>query len=174
MERRQVVQMLGSGIAALGFSSTVSARSDGEAPNGNVETADVNIFSPKNDPVEVSSGTWVNHYWGWVDADYGGDSTEDGIEAFLDAAEITVRIDGDEISDPDQYWGEPEQNDEDQWVVWWEYVTPPKGPGLYTFTLESYFPDGLKVNGEVVREPGTRNEFTGYYEVTGGSDGRSR
>lgn len=173
MRRRQALRTIGAGIATLGVSSTASARGRDETPNGNVETTDVNIFAPEDDPVDVPAGNWVNHSWGWIDAGYGGDSTEEGIEAYLEAVEITIRIDGEEIADPDQYWGEPKQNDDGKWIVRWEHVTPPKSPGHHTFTLEAFFPDGFEDDGEVVREPGSREELTGHYEVTrGGGKGQ--
>lgn len=157
-----------AGVAAAGgavTTGTAAARRGGDAPSDRVETADVSIFSDPDDPVAVAAGSWVNHRFGWVDA-YGESSKAD-LERYLDAVDLTVRIDGEEIDDPARYWGEFERNDEGNWIVWWSYVTPPKSPDLYEFEVVFAYPDGY-TDGDLVIEPGYERAWAGYYEVVAG------
>lgn len=167
MRRRTFAKALGAGIAGLGFTSTVSARDEGELPNDHVEYTRVHPFAlDESDPITVPAGNWVQHYIGWVDD---GEQRRSDVQAFLDAVEYSAWIDGEEIENPDQYWGEihqeyDEENDVYKWFVWWKYSTPPKEPGLHTYTSEFYFPDGLDA-GDSQRDPGHRTRLKSYYEV---------
>lgn len=167
--RRNLLKQIGAAVGAgTLLTSTASARGDGTAPSDRVETEDVSIFSAQDDPTTVATGSWINHRFGWLDAN--GESTREGIERFFDAVELTIWIDGELVEDHEQYWRDPYQNEDGDWLAYWEYVTKPKSPGLYEFSVEFYFPDGLYDSGEEVRPPETRNLWTGYYEVT--PDGR--
>lgn len=175
MNRRNILKRAGA-VALGGFLATgnVSSRGQDSSPNGKVETEEVSIFAPEDDPKQVSAGSWLNHRWGWIDLG-GGDSTREDIERWFDAVELTISIDGEEVSNHEQYWGEIQQNENGKYVVWWEYVTHPKAVGDHTFTVEFYYPDGyedLSEDGDAQYEedlpPGTRHTFTGHYEVTGG------
>lgn len=172
MRRRTFAKSIGAGIAGLGLTSTVSARSEGELPNENVEFTNVHPFAPAEDPVTVPAGDWIRHIVGWVDD---GEQRRVDVEAYLDAVEMRVWIDGDEIENPDQYWGDIVYQDrtaEDEepaykYFVWWTYDTPPKDPGSHTFTVEFAFPDGLDA-GESTRPVGFSRTFEGHYEVRPG------
>ena len=177
MRRREFARTIGAGIATLGISSSVTARSEGELPNGNVPVETVSIFSSEEDPRIVSAGSWLNHRWGWVDAE-GGDSTYEDVKNWRDATEHTILIDGEEIETPEQYWGDIYQNDDGSWIVLWEYYTPPKEPGVYTFTVKTRYTEDFE---DTDTDPDTRDadreagetEFalTGYYRVVGGKRG---
>ena len=163
MRRRQFARMIGAGIAGMGLTSTVSARGEGELPNEHVDTVRVHPFAnDEENPITVPAGTWLEHSIGWIDT---GEQNKSDIQAFLDAVEYTAWIDGEEIEKPEQYWGEIHwDNDMQGWVVWWKYHTPPKKPGLYTYTSELAFPDGLNVEPNP-RPPGTVIRLKSYYEV---------
>ncbi|WP_430505286.1 hypothetical protein [Haloparvum sp. PAK95] len=163
MRRRRYVKAVGTGIATLGLSSTASARGEGELPNGRVRETRVNPFPSKEDAAEVPAGNWVTHYVGWVDVN--GESRRTDIERWLDAVEFSASIDGEPIEDPDRFWNDPEINDDGNWIVWWEYSTPPKSEGVHTFTTKFEYPDGFEDAGKTIRDPGRTDELTGYYEV---------
>lgn len=175
MKRRDfVTRASGIALGSVLASGTVAGRDGGSSPNGNVRTETVSIFAPEDDPRQVSTGSWISHSWGWFDGE-GGDSTREDLERWLDAVELTVLIDGEEVENPDQYLGEIFLNDDGKYQIDWEYVTPPKSPGRYTFTVEYYYPDGFEdVSDEdeegpdIEHPPGFRQAWTGHYEVTGG------
>lgn len=151
-----------STVAAGGLlaSGQVSARGPGGKPNGNVDSTEVSVFSTEDDPVQVARGDWVKHRIGWL-AD-----TEEDVQTWLDTVEKTFYIDGEEVEDTEQYFGEIEPYGEGNAVVQWEYYEPPKSPGLHTFTVEFYYPEGYDGGLGNPRDPGTRNEYTGYYEIS--------
>lgn len=166
MRRRTVVKGAAGALTTITlFSGIGSARSEGELPNGNVSESRVHPFGTRDDPIQVATGDWITHYLGWID-DEGGDHSREDVAAWLDAVEFSARIDGDPVENPDQYWGDivPQKTDDgtDTWAVWWEYSTPPKKPGLHTFTIRLEYPDGFDDAGF---EPGLTREFTSYYEV---------
>lgn len=165
MRRRQFARMVGAGIAGLGITSSVSARGDGELPNEKVSTTRVNPLMQS--PVPVDAGDWVTHYIGWLDGE-GGDIEKEDVERWLDVVEMRVWIDGTELQDVDDYWGEIYYDEQyESYVVFWEYSTPPKSPGTYSFTIEFSYPDGFYDGGEV-RPPGTVNRFSCNYKVSPG------
>lgn len=172
MRRRQFARTVGASIVGVGLASTVSAREEGELPNGQVEFTRVHPFAPEDEPVSVPAGDWIKHTVGWVDD---GEQRREDVEAYLDAVEITVWIDGEETENPDQYWGdivyqdrtEDDEESEYKYYVWWEYYTPPKEPGSHTFTIEFSFPDGLDA-GDSQRPEGFTNTLEGHYEVQAG------
>lgn len=166
MRRRQFARLVGGSIAGAGLLGHVSAREAGDTPNDNVSDKRITPFSSEDDPDEVSTGTWISHALGWVDKE-GGDSTKADVERFIDVVEVSATIDGEEIEDTEEYWGDVHYDDDyEAYIGWWEYSTPPKSPGTYEFTIEFYYPDGFYDSGNEVREPGRRDSFTGYYEVT--------
>jgi len=170
MRRRQFVSLVGAGLATVGLTGVASADPGRTPPNENVDNTEVYPFgwtAPKDDPKQVNTGEWITHTLSWIDA---GDeeSERDDVERWLEAVEMTAWIDGEKVEDAEQYWGDVQYNEEEEaYFTRWENSTPPKGPGLYSFTIEHYYPDGYESDG-VSREPGTRNEFTGYYEVVSG------
>lgn len=164
MQRRRFTQLVGSGIASLSVVSTVSARKTGELPNDRVERTKVNPWPSKDDPEHIDPGNWITHYIGWVD-----DSRE-AVQEFLDTVEYTALIDGEEINNPDQYWGPivQETNDgETNWYSWWEYSTPPKTPGLHSFATEFHYTSELGEPGDQgYKEEGQTDYLKGYYEIS--------
>jgi len=169
MRRRQFVSLVGAGLATTAFAGTVSGRSRREPPSDQIDNASVHPLGvPKSDPIQVSTGEWITHYIGWVDKE-GGDEAKEDVQRWLDSVEMSAWVDGEEVEDVDQYWGDIEwEEEEETFAVWWKYSTPPKSPGLYTFTIEMYYPDGYE-DGEFEIEAGERKEFTSYYEVTSGN-----
>lgn len=169
MRRRTFAKTVGAGIAGLGLSSTVSARGEGELPNENVDFTRVHPFGSKKNPIAVPTGSWIKHYTGWVDD---GEQHKEEVEAYLDAVELSAYIDGEEVEKPEQYWGDiwlQDRSDEGEepvykWVVYWEYDTPPKEPGMHTFRTEYHYPDGLDA-GASQRPVGHTDTLTSYYEV---------
>lgn len=173
-DRRTVLKTLGAGIAVGGasFASTpAAARDSGEPPAGNVPTTEVTILIPKDDPRPVEPGSWLKHYHGWIDGE-GGDRTKADVERWLDSVETTPKIDGEVIENPSQYWGDVTYSEEyDSWVVFWEYYTPPKKPGLHEFSVEYSHPDGFEDTSpeegtrDIDLEPGFTNTISGYYQI---------
>lgn len=155
--------MVGAGIVGLSTASTVSARSEGELPNDRIDTIRVHPFAnDEEDPITVPTGTWIEHSIGWVDT---GEQNKSDVQAYLDAVEYTAWIDGEEIENPDQYFGDIHWDDErEAWIVWWKYHTPPKKPGRYTYTSDLYFPDGFDQSADPIPE-GHRIHLKSYYEV---------
>jgi len=170
MRRRQFVSLVGAGLATVGLTGTVSADPGRTPPNENVDNSEVYPFpwvAPKDDPKQIDTGEWITHAHAWIDPTKDESGKED-VQRWLDAVEQTVWIDGEEVENPDQYWSDVQYNEEeDAYFTRWKKSTPPKSPGLYSFTLENYYPDGYEDDTES-REPGTRNKFTGYYEVVSG------
>lgn len=164
----------------IGAASTgvVGAGGKGESPSDKVDTTDVHPLNPNpSEPINVPKGNWVNHYIGWVDHEGAGSEKED-VERWLDAVEMEVFIDGEEIENPDQYWGDVNYSDEKEgYVVWWEYQSPPKPPGLYDYTVVYNYPDGFEDPGpkededlderdnELVIPENTTKVLTSYYRV---------
>lgn len=165
MRRRDVLKRsAGVLTAATVFSGTSTAREPGELPDDDVPVSRVNPFGKKWDPITVGSGDWITHTIGWLDIE-GGDRTKEDVATWLDVVEFSAFIDGEEIQNPEQYWGAIEHaEDRNSWVVWWEYSTPPKQPGLHTFTTQTVYPDGFEDAGFA---PGKTTELRSYYQVRG-------
>lgn len=168
--RKTVIGTLGS-VSAMGI---VSGRDNGEAPNGKVKTETVSMFAPRDDPRVVNAGSWLIHRWSWIDLE-GGDSTEEDVQRYLDSVELSIQIDGEEIENPDQYWGNIHRNEEGKYIVHWKYKTPPKSTGLHTFSVEVSFPDGYEDLAPADEDAlqmdvpvGFRKLYTGHYKVTAG------
>jgi hypothetical protein len=87
---------------------------------------------------EVPTGDWIVHGLSY-DQELDGQTHEEvkrDLEQFLERVESTILLDGEPLENPDQYWGEPEQLEEDRWTVQWQYATPPKPVGTeHTFEL---------------------------------------
>lgn len=180
-DRRTVLKTVGTGITLGGgtlASTPAAARAAGELPNDDVPTELVSIFAGRADPRQVSAGTWLEHTHAWIDRE-GGDRTKADVERYLDAVETTHWIDGERVENSGQYWGEIVPKD-GSWYVPWEYYTPPKSPGLHTFTAEFYFPDGFEDLSEdedatnLDIAPGSTTTLTGFYEVERPSSGSNR
>jgi hypothetical protein len=146
---------LASGVTAAGGSGR------GEAPS-NAPSATVNPFP--NDTPTVSTGEWIEHVVGWIDLE-GGDSTRADVEEFLTKTDTQAWIDGEPVADTESYWGEPVQNENGKWVVWWTYATPPKRPGRYSFRYRIEFTEALS---EGDHPAGKVVDLTGHYEVSAG------
>lgn len=118
MRRRQLARIIGAGSAGLGLTSTVSARGEGELPNDHVDTVRIHPFAnDKEDPITVPAGTWLEHSIGWIDT---GEQNKSDVQTFLDSVEYAAWIDGEEIENPEQYWGDIYWDAENErWTVWW-------------------------------------------------------
>lgn len=167
MRRRQFVNLVGAGLATIGLTGTVSAGGERVPPNDNIDNTDVYPLpwaASKDDPIQVNTGEWLTHTYAWIDRGNQDGGKED-VNRWLDAVEMRAWIDGEELENAEQYWSDPQYDEErGQYITYWKYSTPPKSPGLHSFAVEHYYPDGYD-DDEESREPGTRNRFTGYYEV---------
>lgn len=164
MIRRRFLETAGTvTLGGLFASGTVSATEGGSKPNGNVDVDEVSVFSTEGEPTDVDAGDWIEHRIGWI-AD-----TEADVQRWLDTVEPTMTIDGEEVENVFRYFGdiEPAGEENEDAVVWWEYYTPPKTPGMHTFSAEFYYPERYDGGLGSPREAGTRNTFTGYYAVSG-------
>jgi hypothetical protein len=90
---------------------TVSARADGELPENALQVEVSPWFGN-----EASVGHWIVHrltfLFGCGDANPCRDTLEDAVdsaELFRETVDCEVTIDGNEIRNAEQYWGEPEQ-----------------------------------------------------------------
>lgn len=168
MRRRQFLTTTGAAAAAttaLASGVTAASPDRGEA-SGNAPSASVNPF-PNSTPT-VSTGEWIEHYIGWIDLE-GGDSTRADVEEFLAKTETQAWIDGDPVADTESYWGDPVQNENGKWEVWWTYATPPKSPGRYSFRYRIEFTEDMS---EGDKEAGDVDDFTGEYVVSAGRGGK--
>lgn len=177
MQRRRFLQQTGTvALGAVALTGSANAREEGELPNENVDSVQVSIFGSRDNPNQVSTGTWIEHGWGWVDVE--GESTRADVQRYLDRVDIEVAIDGDRLENPMQYWGDIHRNDEGNYRAIWRYATPPKPPGLHEFQVTVMFPegfeDGLEEDGENQADfpPGHEYTYNSYYEVVpGGGNG---
>lgn len=168
MRRRQFLAATGTAVAATALASGVTAAGGsgrGEVP-GNAPSTSVHPFPSGTQ--SVSTGEWIVHRIGWVDAE-GGDSTRADVEEFLAKTDTQAWIDGDPVADTESYWGEPVEGDDGRWYVWWRYATPPKSPGSYDFRYRIEFTEALS---EGDNPAGKVVDFTGTYEVSPGRGGK--
>ena len=177
MDRRTMLK--GTGAALMGSavtSGTVSAKDEtgeGYLPNKKVPYTYVYPFI--DGPQEKLAGRWIIHRTGWIavplrrlqDEDETYVSTYDEVERYKEAVEIRASIDGEEIKDADQYWRDPVQWDNGQWVVYWDYATPPKPTGEHTIVLEKEYVEDYKIEEDlgILREEGTIERFEATYSI---------
>lgn len=159
MERRRFIR--GAGLALVSasvLSNPVAAGpTDGDRPNDNVPHQRVHPFSTRADPIVVPAGTWLDHKVGWVD------NSKEKVERFLEVVDFDAWIDGEHVTDE---WG-PIQEEDGRLFTWWNYSTPPKSPGNYTFRTRFEFTADLDERwqeGDVV-------DLTGHYRVEAGGHG---
>ena len=169
----------GAGVALAGsaFASGASADSEnnteGDLPNKKVPYTYVYPFV--NVPQEKEAGRWIVHRTGWIGIPplkrhREGEtyvSTYDEVSRFVESINTRAWIDGEEIENADQYWREPEKHD-GNWIVYWDYATPPKPPGEYTFKTAIEFEETYVIDEEelgIVREKGTINTRSATYSV---------
>lgn len=172
MHRRTVLRTVGGAVAGSSlFGGTVSAGGERRLPpNVHVPSSGVHPFSnvPGVEAPVVSTGEWIPHRIGWVDDPSGGLERED-VARFMDAVTVHAEIDGESVEDADQYWGEIQPYEDDNYVVWWRYSTPPKRPGTHTFSftfefVEEYRDQGTDGEGRY-HEEGETVAVSGEYRV---------
>lgn len=172
MRRRDLLKKSAGALAASAlFTGVSAARDEGEAPNENVGSALVHPLT--NEPLEVGAGQWITHRFGWVDAE-GEESTEADVQRWFNKTHVEVFIDGEEIENPEQYWGDIfYAEDQGQWKVMWEYTTPPKSPGLYSFKVNWVYEETFE-DGDRTWEEGTYTTKSEYRVVPGKNEGKKK
>jgi hypothetical protein len=91
---------------------------------------------------EVPAGDWIVHALSYVQETDQQDeaAVKRDLEQFLDRVDSAVRIDGEPVEQPGQYWVGPQEVDDGRWGVEWRYATPPKPAGTeHTFELSWTF-----------------------------------
>lgn len=169
VSRRRVLQLAGSTATAGGLASGVVGAGRGdEKRSGQRPTTRVVPFADQQVPV----GRAIEHSIGWVENCGSEAERLARLEAFLEVVELDVHIEGVEVGDPAQHWGEPYVDGDDVYV-WWRLETDPRPPGVYEFDLTLRFtePYGSKYASDggdcetTVRE-GVIFEGDTVYEVT--------
>lgn len=182
MNRRGYLYTVGSGIAGLSSGRSLLSRSSGKEsvsgvgylPDKDVSTR---VVTPYADvfgrPQYVESSEWIIHRYGWVTDD--GETPKD-LRENLAVAEYEFFIDGEAIEHPSQYWDDVQPTDDDaEWVVRWEYATPPKDPGEHEFGVRMILDNPIQGNkaGERYQWSGVETESS-TYEVEDFDSGQYR
>lgn len=178
MDRRSVLKGAGAALigsaAATGAVSAEKNNGEGYLPNRKVPYTYVYPFV--DFPQEKLAGRWIIHRIGWIavpveELQRDGEtyvSTYDEVERYKESVTVRAWIDGEEIAEADQYWREPVKINDTDWVVYWDYATPPKAPGEYTFELTIEYEETYEINEEelaITREEGTKVTHSATYSI---------
>ena len=158
--RRKLLKVSGAAVAGLGFASGQVGATDSssrgwkgveESPPSGVDVEAV-TYGFSEDPT-VNAGAWVNHEFGFVFLE----ETEAAARNRLEELEFTVKLDGDTLEDPKEYFGEirelsDEESSKYNYRVDFDAYTPPQTPGEHTFYTKYTQPNGVSFSGEIVYE----------------------
>lgn len=126
--------LAGTSLADPSDANLIEGGARGDAPAEAVDVTQVDPF-PFVGEQSVAAGDWIEHTVGL--------GTEDRESLAETQDELTAAIDGEQIDNVDQFFGEPFE-DGDQVVVFWSLYTQPKPVGTYTFTVGT---DAVEVTG---------------------------
>lgn len=164
LTRRRVLGVIGVGaLTASTLPMSATAREEGELPNDTVKYTDVlpfncteRSFCDRPHPQTVPVGDWVLHTWSWIPTAYDDEGHQCGgaaeqkeyLDNHLSNANWTVWIDGEKIDNAEQYWSKVYSEEFNQWILRWEYATPPKNEGTHTFTRNKTVTERHRVGWE--------------------------
>lgn len=134
VSRRQALKLVGGTAVGLSATAGVTAAARNENANGRRPTTRVAPFEDQQVPV----GNAIEHSVGWVEHCGGETERLARLDEFLEVVELDVHIEGVDVGDTTQYWGDP-YVDGDEVYVWWRLVTGPRPPGVYDFDLMMRF-----------------------------------
>lgn len=115
-----------------------------DSPNG---AEVVSAEYPFDDGKKISTGSWISHEFSFVFLQ----ETKETAEKRLEELAFTLKLDGDTLSDPKEYFGEMREINHEKYdfVVDFDAYTPPQQPGEHTFYIRFTQPNGVSFDGEI-------------------------
>lgn len=158
--RRKLLTATGMALVSAGtISSSANASQRGwkgvrtDPPAGDVEIQTVSYGNREREE-DIKSGVWIDHFFGYI---LDRDTPEEAAD-LLAEIDFSIQIDGDELIDPKQYFGEIEEYNgefEGDFITLFNAYTPPRSPGEYILTIIADTPDNyFKVEGTYEITPG--------------------